>query len=151
LYGSDLRFIEGQSFKDHVLSQDQYDLEKIRFLGPVSREALARLLALSDLHVYLTVPFVLSWSLLQAMACSCTVLASDTAPVREVISDGHNGLLRDFFDAEGIAETALGVLRDVGGYRALGQAARRTVQERYGLEVVMPQLMSFFEEVVERP
>jgi glycosyltransferase involved in cell wall biosynthesis len=147
-YGSDMRFTGGKSFKEFVLSQDEYDLEKIRFLGPVSRESLARLLALSDLHIYLTVPFVLSWSVLQAMSCGCTVLASDTAPVREVIKHGHNGLLHDFFDAEGLATAAVDVLKDRDAHRDLGLAARRTIEQQYAVEVVVPQTVSFLREFV---
>ena len=83
---------------------------------------LARLLALSDLHFYLTTPFVLSWSCLNAMACGATMLCSDTAPVREVISDGENGLLCDFFDDAAFADRALEVLADP---EALPRDARR--------------------------
>ena len=88
-YGGDLRHTGGRSFKEHVLSEDDYDLDRIHFVGNVAPKQLARLLSLSDLHFYLTVPFVLSWSCLNAMACGATMLGSDTAPVREVISDGE--------------------------------------------------------------
>jgi glycosyltransferase involved in cell wall biosynthesis len=147
-YGGDLRHTGGQSFKQHVLAQDDYDLDRIHFVGQVQPPQLARLLNLSDLHVYLTVPFVLSWSCLDAMACGCTVLGSDTAPVREVISDGDNGLLCDFFDDEAMAERALEVLADPAAHRErLGAAAERTVAERYALDVTFPQMASFYEEV----
>jgi glycosyltransferase involved in cell wall biosynthesis len=147
-YGGDLRHTEGRSFKEHVLAQDDYDLDRIHFVGRVQPEQLARLLSLSDLHVYLTVPFVLSWSCLDAMACGCTMLCSDTAPVREVIVDGENGLLCDFFDAEGLASRALEVLSDPRGHRErLGAAAARTIAERYALDVTFPEMASFYEEV----
>jgi glycosyltransferase involved in cell wall biosynthesis len=146
-YGNDLEHIEEPTFKEHVLAQDDYDLDRFRFLGWVPQESLAQLLNLSDLHVYLTVPFVLSWSLLDAMACGCTVLASDTAPVREVIHDGENGLLRDFFDEEALADAAVAVLKDPGAHRHLGEAAGRTIHDRYSLDVVLPRLRSFFAEV----
>ncbi len=68
--------------------------------------------SLSHAHVYLTVPFVLSWSMLNAMSCGCPLVASDTQPVREVIIDGQNGLVHDFFDADAIAEAVLGLLHD---------------------------------------
>jgi glycosyltransferase involved in cell wall biosynthesis len=147
-YGDEARAIGG-SFKEFVLAQDDYDLTKLKFLGPLRPDALARILGMSDLHIYLTAPLVLSWSLLDAMACGCVVLASDTAPVKEVIEDGRNGLLRDFFDVDGLVESAVGVLKDPGAYRRLGDAARQTVVERYGLDVTLPKMIEFFERVVE--
>ncbi|HEV2070239.1 MAG TPA: glycosyltransferase [Acidimicrobiales bacterium] len=146
-YGDQIRHIPESSFKEHVLKSDEYDLERIQFLGPVTPEALVAIFSMSDLHIYLTVPFVLSWSLLGAMACGCTVVASDTAPVREVIRQGENGLLGDFFDVDGLAEAALEVLRDPPAFRALGEAAERTIAERYSLEVVLPQMTALYESV----
>jgi glycosyltransferase involved in cell wall biosynthesis len=114
----------------------------------VAPEQLARLFSLSDLHFYLTVPFVLSWSCLNAMACGVTMLGSDTAPVREVISDGENGLLCDFFDDGAMAERALEVLDDPAIHRAsLGAAASATVAERYALDVTFPEMAAFYEGV----
>lgn len=145
-YGGDLRHTGGRSFKEHVLAGDDYDLDRIHFVGNVATEQLARLLSLTDLHFYLTVPFVLSWSCLNAMACGATVLGSDTEPVREVIGDGVNGLLVDFFDDERFAERALEVLDDPGGHRrTLGRAAIETVRERYALDVTFPAMADFYE------
>lgn len=150
-YGADLEHTGGRTFREHVLAGDDYDLERIRFLGPVAPDELVQILALSDLHIYLTVPFVLSWSLLNAMACGCVVLASDTAPVREVISHRSNGLLGDFFDVEGLAQQALAVLEDPAAYRPLGRAAADTINQRYSLEVVLPRLLDLFERVASAP
>jgi glycosyltransferase involved in cell wall biosynthesis len=150
-YGGDLRHTGGRSFKEHVLAQDDYDLDRIHFVGNLKPEMLARLLSLSDLHFYLTVPFVLSWSCLNAMACGATMLCSDTAPVREVITDGQNGLLCDFFDDAGFAERALEVLADPTGHRErLGAAAARTVEERYALDVTFPEMADFYEGMAAR-
>jgi glycosyltransferase involved in cell wall biosynthesis len=147
-YGGDLRHTGGRSFKDHVLAQDEYDLDRIHFVGNVKPQMLARLLGLSDLHIYLTTPFVLSWSCLNAMACGATMLCSDTAPVREVITHGENGLLCDFFDDAGFAERALEVLADPARHRAtLGAAAAETVIQRYSLDVTFPQITELFDEV----
>jgi glycosyltransferase involved in cell wall biosynthesis len=147
-YGGDLRHTGGVSFRDWVLAQDAYDAARFRFLGAVPPELLARVLSLSDLHVHLTVPFVLSWSLLDAMACGCTVLASDTAPVREVIAHNVNGLLRDFFDADALAAAAVEVLEAPEDYADLGREAERTVRERYALEVVMPRMLALYERAL---
>ena len=151
-YGGDLRHTGGRSFKEYLLEQDGYDLRHLHFLGRVPPRTLAAILARSDLHIYLTVPFVLSWSLLNAMSCGCTVLASDTAPVQEVIEAGHNGLLCDFFDVDGFAEAALDVLRTPRKFRrTLGAAARRTVEERYAFRVTFPRLLTLFERLAEHP
>src|SRR5262249_28935160 len=103
-YGGDEEFIGQKSFKQWVLARDDYDLSRFIFTGSVPIGTLVQLFALSDLHIYLTVPFVPSWSLLNALACGATVLASNTPPVCEVIEHAKTGLLVDFFDVEGIAE-----------------------------------------------
>src|SRR5204862_2359179 len=131
----DAEFTGGKSFKEWVLARDQYDLSRFVFAGLLPMGALAELFAISDLHIYLTVPFVLSWSLMDALACGTTVLASDTAPVREMIEDRKNGLLADFFDVEGMAALADKVLDAPGEYKPLGQAGIELIRERYSLEV----------------
>ncbi|MEB0223999.1 glycosyltransferase [Pseudomonas sp. 5S1] len=78
------------------------------------------------IHVYLTYPFVLSWSMLEAMASGCVVIGSDTAPVKEVIVDGVNGLLVDFFDSEEIARKFCSVLRSCEDFSLIREAARST-------------------------
>jgi glycosyltransferase involved in cell wall biosynthesis len=146
-YGWDKLFTGGASFKESVLKQENYDLSRFLFLGQVTPEELATVLSVSDLHVYLTVPFVLSWSLLDAMACGCVVLAGDVAPVREVIEPGRTGLVEPLFDLDRLTATALRVLDDPAAYRPLGQAARMMIEERYSLDVCVPALKDFFERV----
>lgn len=146
-YGWDRLHTGQPSFKQWALAQDTYDLSRFVFLDHVEPERLAELLCLSDLHLYLTVPFVLSWSLLNALACGCVVLASDVPPVREVITPGRTGLVEPLFDVDRLSETALRVLDDRAGHRPLGQAARALVQERYSLDVAVPELREFFERV----
>lgn len=150
-YGNDSGRIRTKTFREHVLLTEKPDLSRFRFLGTVPPARLAELLSVSDLHVYLTVPFVLSWSVLNALACECTVLASDTAPVREVIRHEENGLLADFFDTEGLAAQALKVLRDPGAYRSLGRAGRARIEERYSLEQTFPKLWDLFTRTIGRP
>ena len=146
-YGGDLRYIEADSFKEHVLQQDDYDLSRFCFTGAITPERLVEILSLSDLHIYLTVPFVLSWSLFNALACECVVLASDTEPVREVIRHGENGLLNDFFDVDGFAQQALRVLRDPDSHRPLGQSGAKLVRRKYSLDYCFPSLAEFYERV----
>ena len=82
--------------------------------------------ASSDVHIYLTVPFVLSWSMLEAMASGCCIVASDTPPVREVISHGENGLLVDFFSSNQLAESVDALLDSTESREALSAAAIKT-------------------------
>jgi glycosyltransferase involved in cell wall biosynthesis len=135
------------SFKQWVLEQGHYDLSRFLFFRHLEPADLANLLCLSDLHVYLTVPFVLSWSLFNALACGCVVLASDVAPVREVIRPDVHGLIEPLFDTERQLDVALRVLKDPAAFRPLGQAARRLLEEKYSLEVAIPELKTYFERV----
>jgi glycosyltransferase involved in cell wall biosynthesis len=147
-YGGDEKVTGQKSFKEWVLAQDNYDLSRFMFLGLVPPPVLAQLFALSDLHVYLTVPFVLSWSLMDALACGATVLASNTAPVREMIEHGQNGLLADFFDVDGLAETADRVLNAPQEYKHLGAAGVGMICSRYSLEVCLPRMLDLYREVL---
>jgi len=93
---------------------------------------------------------VLSWSLMQAMASGCTILGSATPPVQEVIDDGVNGLLADFYDVDGLAEKALRVLRDPAGHRPLGAAARARVMERYEKRHCINQVVQLLQSVPKK-
>lgn len=145
-YGGDERVTGNKSFKDWVLSRDDYDLSRFRFLGLVPPDALANILSVTDLHVYLTVPFVLSWSLMNALSCGATVLASNTAPVREMIEHGRNGLLVDFFDVEGFARMANEVLGAPRDYAQMGEAAASMIRKNYSLDVCLPKLLALYED-----
>ncbi|PAS92544.1 MAG: hypothetical protein CGU28_16465 [Candidatus Dactylopiibacterium carminicum] len=105
---------------------------RIHFLGKLPYETYKKVLQVSALHVYLTYPFVLSWSLLEAMVTGCRILASDTAPVREVIRDGENGELVAFFDVPGISRGILDALNDTERGGKLRRRAQETAQA-YGL------------------
>jgi glycosyltransferase involved in cell wall biosynthesis len=144
-YGGDENHIAPhKTFREWVLAQGKYDLTKFVFTGRLAQPELARLLAATDLHIYLTVPFVLSWSMMDAMSCGAVVLGSDTAPVREMIRDGENGLLADFFSPEAIAAKAVKVLDDPGAYRTLGRAAEEMIDREYSLEAVTPAMLQLY-------
>jgi glycosyltransferase involved in cell wall biosynthesis len=148
-YGGDQKHTSHATFREHVLAGDNYDLSRFVFTGLIPVSELVDILSLSDLHIYLTVPFVLSWSLMNALACGCSVLASNTAPVVEMITDGENGLLVDFFDVEGLTRRAVEVLRDPPAFRPLGERAAALITERYALDVTLPKLLSMFERVAD--
>lgn len=146
-YGGDELYLGGRTFRQWVLERDQYDLDRFIFTGRLPPAELVRVLNLSDLHFYLTIPFVLSWSLFNAMACGCTVLASDTAPVQEVVEHGRNGLLAGFFDVDCFTELALDVLDDRERRRELGQNAARLIEEEYALERTLPRMLEMYARV----
>lgn len=147
-YGGDEAFLpKGVTFKQWVLDRGDYDLSRFHFLGNIPPADLGRLLALTDLHIYLTVPFVLSWSMMDAMSCGAVVLGSDTPPVREMITDGRNGLLANLFDVQGIAARAVAALRDTGAFRPLGRAAEQMIIDRYSVEATLPQMVELYQQV----
>jgi glycosyltransferase involved in cell wall biosynthesis len=145
-YGGDAKHTGGKTFKEWVLAEGGYDLSRFWFTGLLPEGELARLFAVTDLHVYLTVPFVLSWSLFDALACGAPVLCSDTAPVRELVTDGVTGLLRPFFDADGFAGAMCRVLDDPAAVRPLGAAGAELVRERYSLDVCLPRFVRLLHE-----
>lgn len=118
-----------QIFLDEV--KDRIDLSRVHFLGHLPYAAYLDVLRISAAHIYLTYPFVLSWSCLEAMAAGCTIVASDTDPVREVIQHGQDGLLVPFHSPTKLAETVIEVLREPESFALLGEAARRRVLARY--------------------
>ncbi len=107
------------------------DWDRVHFLGRVPYEKFCEIIQLSRCHIYLTMPFVLSWSLLEAMSMQATVVASDVAPVREAVTHGKTGLLVDFFDPLALADQVIDVLANPQDFAHLGQAARQHVVEHY--------------------
>ena len=136
-HGYGVRKPEG-SWKAQYLAEvgDRLDLARVHFTGKLPRDQLTVALQASSAHVYYTYPFVLSWSLLEAMACGGLVVASDTAPLRDVIEPDMNGLLRDFFDVEGLADTLIAACTRPADFEPLRRAARQTVVERFDLKTV---------------
>lgn len=137
---------EGDSWKAIGLRAvaGEIDHGRVHFVGRLPRADYLTVLQVSAVHVYLTAPFVLSWSLLEAMAVKCPVVASDTGPCREVI-DGSNGLLVDLFDANAVAESVAALLADRDHARLLGSAARRTVKRRYRQEDALAAMRALLE------
>ncbi len=149
-YGWDQLRSGAISFRDYCLQHIQVDLSRFIFMNHLPPEILADVFAISDLHLYLTAPFVLSWSLLNAMSTEATILASDVDPVREVIEPGIDGLLEPLFDVDRLTERALEVLDDPAAFRPLGIAARRKILEKYSLDVAVPDLRDYFERMANQ-
>ena len=129
---------KGITFREMFMKevQDKLDLSKVHFLGRVPYEHFVTLLQISAVHVYLTYPFVLSWSMMEAMAAGCLVIGSKTPPVEEVIRHEHNGLLVDFFSPEEVARAVDRALSSPDRLRGLREAARKTIVENYDLRSV---------------
>ena len=130
--------------------QDQLDMSRVHFAGSLPYPVFLELLSISRLHIYLTYPFVLSWSLLEAMALGTPILASDTAPLREVIQHGENGMLFPFFDPEALAQQGTAMLADEALRQHLSKNARATAVERYDLkDVCLPRQLAFVDALAQ--
>lgn len=125
----------GTGWKDVFLDEvkDKIDPTRVHFLGRVPYPDFVSLMQIARVHAYLTYPFVLSWSMVEAMAAGAVVVASRTAPVEEMIEHGKTGLLVDFFDVAGWSETLIRALADPDALAHLGRAARAHVVENYDL------------------
>ena len=129
---------KGQTYHKKYLEEvgKEIDPARVHFMGQVPYATLLRVYQVSTVHVYLTYPFVLSWSLLEAMSAGCALVASRTPPVEEVITGGENGYLVDFFKPADIAARVAEVIERRGDTSAMRERARRTVVERYDLKRV---------------
>ncbi|MBK5938442.1 glycosyltransferase [Halochromatium roseum] len=135
-----------QRFLEEV--QDQLDPARVIMIDRLPHKALITLFQISRCHVYLTYPFVLSWSMLEAMSAGTLVVGSRTPPVEEVISDGENGYLADFFDTGELADKVCDALASPHQQASLGQSARRTISDRYDLRrCSLPALLRLIEQV----
>lgn len=140
----------GQSYKEIFLKevQPQLDMSRVHYVGKIPYATYLQLLQVSAAHVYLTYPFVLSWSMLESMAAGCLVIGSRTPPVEEVLKADENGLLVDFFSPQEIAETVIRALEKPQAYRELRRAARKTIVERYDLKrTCLPAHLSLIRNV----
>lgn len=126
------------SYVELMRSKVAVDDSRVHFTGPLPYGLYKQVLQASSAHVYLTWPFVLSWSLLEAMSCGCLVVASDTEPVREVVRHEENGLLTDFHSPEKIAESVVTALERQADLSHLRSNARQTVLDRYSLSKCLP-------------
>jgi glycosyltransferase involved in cell wall biosynthesis len=143
------RLPKGETYRAKMLSEVKIDPARVHFLGYMPYEKFLKVLQISSVHVYLTFPFVLSWSMLEAMAAGCLVIGSDTPPVTEVITDGKNGLLVDFFSPKQIAERIDEVLNHKDGMAHLRRAARETVLERYELQSCLKKQIKLIKSLAD--
>jgi glycosyltransferase involved in cell wall biosynthesis len=137
---------EGQTWKQRFLDEvaGSLDLTRVHFLGQVPYETFVALMQVTRVHAYLTYPFVLSWSMLEAMSAGALVVGSRTPPVSEVIEDGVNGRLVGFFDVPGWSRALIAALADPRADDGLRLAARQTIRDRYDLKSrCLPAMLRF--------
>lgn len=140
---------EGKSWKDWMRAKVDLDWTRVHFTGLLPYKDYRKVLQASSVHVYLTKPFVLSWSLMEALSASCLVVASNTQPVQEVIIDGVNGLLVDFFDVQAIAQRIEEALDNPALGMVLRKNARATVLKNYSLEKLLPKQLQILKDLVQ--
>lgn len=141
------KHLKDDTFKKKMLRELEFDESRLHFVGPLPYNQYVKLLQVSSAHIYLTYPFVLSWSFLEAMAAGCCIIASDTAPVTEVMQDKYSGLLVDFYDVDGIVARTNEVLDKPEKYSLLRENAREQVVKNYDLKMLLPKQIEFLKSV----
>ena len=156
--GSDISYgpkpVNFKSWKECFFSEIEgslstSELERIHFVGMLDYLDFISVLQLSTVHVYLTYPFVLSWSLLEAMSIGCCVVASDTKPLHEVIVDNETGFLIDFFNSEKLATSVLNLLDSPETRKNIGCNARSFIKSNYDLSsICLPRQLSWVNKLL---
>ncbi len=131
-----------------MLEKFSLDLSRIHFTGLLPYNQYLQVIQASSVHVYLTRPFVLSWSMLEALSTGCLVLGSNTHPVTEIIQDGINGLLVDFFDTQQICDRICEVLNHPTRMADIRTKARKTIVQSYDLNQLLPQHLEWIQSFV---
>lgn len=137
---------ESGTYRENLVAAwpKEMDRSRVHFLGRLPYDQFLDVLRISSVHVYLTYPFVLSWSMLEAMSCGCVVLGSATPPVMEVIRDRENGFLADFFDSSALARKAADLLAARRDLVPIREAARATILGKYDLNALcLPRMIDF--------
>ncbi len=137
-------------YKALMLKKLDLDMSRVHFVGTLPYNEYKKFLQVSSVHVYLTYPFILSWSILDAMSAGCCLVASNTAPVLEVIEDNYNGLLTDFFNVDMLVEKIEYALNNKDKMQQIRQNARQSVVEKYDLAKVVPQQIITMQNILNK-
>ena len=138
---------DGRTFKTWALETFEFDMERLHFMDLQPLAYLRDLVRITKAHIYLTAPFVLSWSLLETMCAGALVVGSDTEPVRELIKHKENGLLVDFFNTDDLVETLNKVLDNPKDYDDLRKAGRQTILDKYSINDILPKQWQLIQNV----
>jgi len=137
---------DGKTYKDEMLKQFPLDLNRVHFTDLLPYEEYLQVLQASSVHIYLTRPFVLSWSMLEALSTGCLIVASNTAPVTEVIEDNVNGLLVDFFSPQQVCDRVIEALEQPEKMAIIRTKARETILAKYDLAQLLPQHLQWVKD-----
>jgi glycosyltransferase involved in cell wall biosynthesis len=137
---------DGKTYKDEMLEQFPVDLSRVHFTDLLPYDEYLQVLQASSVHIYLTRPFVLSWSMLEALSTGCLIVASNTAPVTEVIEDNVNGLLVDFFSPQQMRDRVIEALEQPEKMARIRKKARETILAKYDLAQLLPQHLQWVKD-----
>jgi glycosyltransferase involved in cell wall biosynthesis len=138
------------TYKELMLKKLNVNSNRVHFVEALDFDEYIRLLQISSVHFYSTYPFVLSWSLMEAMSTGCCIVASNTPPVTEMIKDNYNGLLFDFFNVNQIVEKIEYALDNKKEMQKIRENARKTIVENYSLKVLMPKQLEYIINLIKR-
>lgn len=138
------------TYKQIMLSKLDIDLTRVHFVGTLPLNKYKNLLQISSAHIYLTYPFVLSWSILEAMSCGCCVIASNTPPVAEVMQDNYNGLLFDFYNVNQLIEKVEYALDNQDKTASIRNNASQSIIKNYDLKIVVPQQIEYIKSLLKK-
>ncbi len=144
-YGKKLA--DGDSWKRRALNELEIDMGRVHFTGLLPRNQYLDVLQASSVHTYLTIPFVLSWSMMESMSAECAIVGSDNAPVRELIDDDVHGALVDMSDPAAVTDKICMLLDDKEKRYALGAAARQRIVDDYSAKQLMTKRKEMFEQL----
>lgn len=134
--------LEGTTYKTQMLKKLDLDMNRVHFIGTLNFYDYVKFLQISTAHVYATYPYVLSWSMLNAMAAGCCLIASNTQPVVEMVQDNFNGLLYEFFNVDQLIEKVEYALDNREKVQVIRDNARKTIEEKYDLRKLLVQQLS---------
>lgn len=140
----------GKTYKQQMIEELKPDLNRIHFIETLPYEDYLKILQVSQAHIYFTLPFVLSWSMLEAMSAGCLVIGSATPPVEEVIREGENGLLTDFFSSEKLVKRLHEVFDHPTKMAELRVKARQTILDRYDIKQLLPLHKALLEDLAAK-
>ncbi len=138
---------DGRTFKQWAFETFEFDHDRLHMPGLQPLGTFRALMQITSLHVYLTAPFVLSWSLMEAMSTGALILGSGTDPVKEMIEDESNGLLVDFFDIDAQVAKINHILDNKADYQPLKVQARRTILDKFSVKDLLPKYWKLIQSV----